>query len=90
MNDACSTDTDAALGINLLFKAIMATVGFIRHYHNISSFRKSLIGFLELHFDEIPVFICGFAYGPLAGFLAICLKTALNSVSNAGGSPDGS
>ncbi len=33
--------------------------------------------FLELHFDEIPVFICGFAYGPFAGFLVIALKTAL-------------
>lgn len=38
--------------------------------------------FLELHFDEIPVFICGFAYGPLAGFLAICLKTALKLLFN--------
>ncbi len=33
--------------------------------------------FLELHFDEIPVFICGFAYGPFAGFLVIALKTVL-------------
>ena len=33
--------------------------------------------FLELHFDEVPVFICGFAYGPFAGFLVILLKTAL-------------
>jgi len=38
--------------------------------------------FLELHFDEIPVFICGFAYGPLAGFLAIVLKTALKLLFN--------
>ena len=38
--------------------------------------------FLELHFDEIPIFICGFAYGPLAGFLAIVLKTALKLLFN--------
>lgn len=38
--------------------------------------------FLELHFDEIPIFICGFAYGPLAGFLAIALKTALKLLFN--------
>ncbi len=33
--------------------------------------------FLELHFDEIPAFICGFAYGPFAGFLVIALKTVI-------------
>lgn len=31
--------------------------------------------FLEIHFDEIPAFICGFAYGPLAGVLVIVIKT---------------
>ena len=38
--------------------------------------------FLELHFDEIPIFICGFAYGPVAGFLAILLKTLLKLLFN--------
>ena len=33
--------------------------------------------FLEFHFDEIPAFIAGFAYGPLAGFSVIALKTVL-------------
>ncbi len=33
--------------------------------------------FLEFHFDEIPAFIAGFAYGPLAGFCVIALKTVL-------------
>ena len=33
--------------------------------------------FLELHFDEIPAFIAGFAYGPFAGFAVIALKTVL-------------
>ena len=31
--------------------------------------------FLTLHFDEIPAFIAGFAYGPLSGFLVILVKT---------------
>ena len=33
--------------------------------------------FLELHFDEIPAFIAGFAYGPLTGFAVIAVKTLL-------------
>lgn len=31
--------------------------------------------FLDLHFDEVPVLICGFAYGPLAGTVVLLLKT---------------
>ena len=31
--------------------------------------------FLELHFDEIPALIAGFAYGPLSGFFVILTKT---------------
>ena len=31
--------------------------------------------FLEIHLDEIPAFIAGFAYGPLSGFLVIFVKT---------------
>lgn len=33
--------------------------------------------FLSFHFDEIPAFICGFAYGPLAGVAVIGIKTIL-------------
>ena len=33
--------------------------------------------FLELHFDEIPAFIAGFAYGPLAGIAVIAIKTII-------------
>ena len=33
--------------------------------------------FLSLHFDEIPAFIAGFAYGPLSGFLVIAIKTVV-------------
>ena len=31
--------------------------------------------FLELHFDEVPALIAGFAYGPLSGFFVILVKT---------------
>ena len=33
--------------------------------------------FLEIHFDEVPALIAGFAYGPLCGFLVIVLKTII-------------
>ena len=31
--------------------------------------------FLEIHFDEVPVFIAGFAYGPLSAIIIILIKT---------------
>ncbi|MCI2111772.1 MAG: ECF transporter S component [Bacilli bacterium] len=36
-----------------------------------------LPSFLALHFDEIPAFIAGFAYGPWAGFAVIAIKTVI-------------
>ena len=33
--------------------------------------------FLEFHFDEIPLFIAGFAYGPLVAFGSILVKTII-------------
>lgn len=33
--------------------------------------------FLSLHFDEIPAFICGFAYGPFSAFCVIFIKTLI-------------
>lgn len=33
--------------------------------------------FLELHFDEIPLFIAGFAYGPFSAFIAILIRTLI-------------
>ena len=31
--------------------------------------------FLEIHLDEIPAFMAGFAYGPLSGFMVVLVKT---------------
>ena len=36
--------------------------------------------FLEIHLDEAPAFICGFAYGPLSGFYVIAIKTLVKLV----------
>ena len=33
--------------------------------------------FLEVHLDEIPALMAGFAYGPLSGFLVILVKTVV-------------
>ena len=33
--------------------------------------------FMEFHFDEIPILIAGFAYGPLAGFAVTVVKTLI-------------
>lgn len=33
--------------------------------------------FLEIHFDEIPALIAGFAYGPLCGSMVIIIKTII-------------
>lgn len=34
-------------------------------------------GFLEIHFDEVPLLIAGFAYGPLSGIFALIVKTII-------------
>lgn len=36
-----------------------------------------LPSFLSLHFDEVPAFIAGFAYGPWAGFAVLVIKTII-------------
>lgn len=33
--------------------------------------------FLEFHFDEIPIFIASFAYGPLTGLFVIIVRTVI-------------
>lgn len=33
--------------------------------------------FLEIHFDEIPAFIAGFAYGPLSAIAVLAIKTII-------------
>ena len=38
--------------------------------------------FLKLHFDEIPVLISSFAYGPVAGVLVLLLKSLIKLPSD--------
>ena len=38
--------------------------------------------FLEIHVDEIPAFIAGFAYGPWTGIAVIAIKTVMKFVFN--------
>lgn len=38
--------------------------------------------FLEIHIDEIPAFIAGFAYGPWTGIAVIAIKTVMKIVFN--------
>ena len=33
--------------------------------------------FLEIHFDEVPAFIAGFAYGPFSALLVLVIKTLI-------------
>ena len=33
--------------------------------------------FLEIHFDEVPAIIAGYAYGPFVGFMVIFIKTII-------------
>ena len=38
--------------------------------------------FLEIHVDEIPAFVAGFAYGPFTGIAVIAIKTVMKFVFN--------
>lgn len=53
----------------------MATILYVVPYFKIKI--PIFPSFLEFHFDEIPAFICGFAYGPLSGFCVLLIKTLL-------------
>lgn len=57
-----------------VFGALSAVLYIVPVFQIKLSFLPS---FMELHFDEIPLFISGFAYGPLTAFLALLTKTLL-------------
>ena len=61
----------ARVGIFGAISTILYTIPFLKFA--IPGFPS----FLEVHFDEIPAFIAGFAYGPLTGFGVIVLKTLI-------------
>lgn len=58
--------------------AIFAAISSILYIVPIFNFNLPFLpSFLSIHFDEIPLFICGFAYGPWAGIAATIVKTLL-------------
>lgn len=66
-----TTKTITRVGI---FGALSAILYIVPYFKFSVPFFPS---FLEIHFDEIPALIGGFAYGPLTGFLIILLKTII-------------
>ena len=57
-----------------IFSAISAVLYIVPYLKFAVPFFPS---FLEIHFDEIPATIAGFAYGPFVGFLVIFIKTLI-------------
>lgn len=64
--------------------AIFGAMSAILYCVPVFSFPLPIIfpSFLELHFDEVPAFICGFAYGPIAGICCVAIKTLVKVVIN--------
>ena len=67
--NAMTTKFIARTAIFAAFSIILYTIPFLKFSLPIFP------GFLEIHLDEIPAFMAGFAYGPLSGFLVILVKT---------------
>lgn len=58
--------------------AIFGAIATILYAMPMLQFKVAIFpSFLEFHFDEIPVFIAGFAYGPLTSFLILLVKTII-------------
>lgn len=53
--------------------AAMSIILYIVPYFNLTL--PIFPDFLKLHFDEVPTFIAGFAYGPLSSFFIVLVKT---------------
>lgn len=53
--------------------AAMSIILYLVPYFNLAL--PIFPGFLKIHFDEVPAFIAGFAYGPLSAFFVIIIKT---------------
>ena len=56
--------------------AVFASISIILYVVPIFQFKLPVFpAFLEIHVDEIPALIAGFAYGPTSGVIVILLKT---------------
>ena len=70
-NKAITTRFIARTGVFSSIAVILYTVPFLKF--SVPFFPS----FLEIHFDEVPAFIAGFAYGPLSAFFVILIKTII-------------
>ena len=61
----------ARTGVFSAISVILYTVPFLKF--SVPFFPS----FLEIHFDEVPALIAGFAYGPLSAFFVILIKTII-------------
>ena len=68
-NKQITTKFIARTGVFSAISVILYTVPFLKF--SVPFFPS----FLEIHFDEVPAFIAGFAYGPLSAFFVILIKT---------------
>ena len=68
-NKAMSTRFIARTAVFAAVSIVLYTIPFLKFSLPIFP------AFLEIHLDEIPAFMAGFAYGPLSGFLVILVKT---------------
>jgi len=58
--------------------AIFAAIATILYTVSIFTIKIPIFPFfLEFHFDEIPIFIAGYAYGPVTSILIIIVKTLI-------------
>lgn len=56
--------------------AIFGAISSVLYVVPVFNFQLPFIpSFLSIHFDEIPAFVCGFAYGPLSGIAVLAIKT---------------
>ena len=58
--------------------AVFSSIAIILYIIPIFQFKLPFFpSFLEIHIDEIPALIAGFAYGPISGIIVILIKTVV-------------
>ncbi len=71
-------DTSMIARVGIFSAAAFVIYVFFARVVPLNIFASLGAPWLELHFDEIPMLIAGFAYGPLVGFLVVLIKTILS------------
>lgn len=63
-----------------IFSAVSVALYLLTIFVPFNIFAGLGIAHLSLHIDVVPMLIAGFAYGPLAGFLVIFIKTLISLI----------